>query len=72
MPGSKPRRSLTVRMTPTAAQEAARRAARCGLPVPLWAGQVIEAFLAGERCAHGPPRPAGPPPARDGDPPTDD
>jgi hypothetical protein len=53
-------RSVAVRMTTRAAREAARRAALCGLDVPHWAGQVIEAFLAGERCQHGPPRPATP------------
>ena len=51
-------RSLTARLSSAAVQEAARRAQLCGLDLPHWAGQVIEAFLAGERCEHGPPRPA--------------
>ena len=50
------RRSLTVRLSPTVVQEVARRAQRCGLDVPRWVGQVIEAYLAGDRCAHGPAR----------------
>ena len=59
------RRSLTVRLSPTVVQEVARRAQRCGLAASQFVVQVIEAFLAGERCQHGPPRPATPPPSPD-------
>ena len=66
------RRSLTVRLPPTVVAEVARRAQRCGLAAPAWVRQVIEAYLAEERCAHGPPGPTGPPTDLDVDPPADD
>jgi hypothetical protein len=61
MADSTPRRVLTVRLPPTVVEEVARRAQRCGLPVPQWVR--IEAFLAEERCQHGPPHPATTAPA---------
>jgi hypothetical protein len=37
-------------------QAAAARAGACGLKVGRWIGELVEAHLAGERCAHGAPR----------------
>jgi hypothetical protein len=33
-------------------QEVARRAQLSGLPPSRWLGQVVESYLAGERCQH--------------------
>ena len=52
MATSESRRALTVRLTTGAAQEAINQAARCGLDVPHWLGQAIEAYLAEIRCQH--------------------
>ena len=41
--------------------EAEQRAVAAGVPVAIWAGQVVEAFLVDARCAH---RSAPPPPLR--------
>jgi hypothetical protein len=55
-----PGRARAVHLTPTVVREATRRAAACGLTVSAWLGQAVEAYLAGDRCQHGPPRPLGP------------
>ena len=36
-----------------------------GVPLSRWASEVVEAFVAGERCAHRPAPPAPPAPAPD-------
>jgi hypothetical protein len=54
MPGERVKVTLTGRV----AREAARRAESSGLSPGRWTAQVVESFLAGERCRHGPARPA--------------
>jgi hypothetical protein len=54
------RRALALRLSPPVVAEVERRALRWGLAKPQFVVQVIEAFLAEERCQHGPPRPATP------------
>jgi hypothetical protein len=60
------RKRISVPLPAPAAQEVARRAARCGLAPSMWCRQIIEAALADARCQHGPPRPASPEPPGDG------
>jgi hypothetical protein len=47
------RERISVPLPAPAAQEVARRAARCGLAVSTWCLQAIEAALADARCSHG-------------------
>jgi hypothetical protein len=47
------------------AAEARQRAEAAGVPLSRWASEVVEAFVAGKRCAHCPAPPAPPAPAPD-------
>ena len=49
------------------AAEARQRAEAAGVGLSRWASEVVEAFVAGERCAHhpAPPAPAPAPDAED-------
>jgi len=64
------RERISVPLSAPAAQEVARRAARCGLAPSMWCLQIIEAALADARCSHGAARPATPEPPGDGPPAT--
>jgi hypothetical protein len=49
MPRGEP---LKITLPVHVAQEIRRRAELSGIPVSQWAAQVVEAFVAGERCQH--------------------
>jgi hypothetical protein len=51
---------LTAVVPESVAREVARRAQLSGLAPSRWVGQVVESFIAGERCQHGARPPAAP------------
>jgi hypothetical protein len=68
--GGRPREVLRISMPAPVRLAAEQRAATCGLPIGRWVGELVAAHLAGERCAHGAPRPE--PPTATDRPETDD
>jgi len=53
---------MAITLTGHVADEATQRAAACGLSPGVFIRQIVEGFLAGERCQHGGPRPEAPAP----------
>jgi len=50
----KPGHALTIRLPEEVSAEMTRRAVLSGIPVSKWAAEVVESFIAGERCRHTP------------------
>lgn len=56
----RPGRPVLVRLPGAVAQESARRAATCGVPLPRWISEVVESHLSELRCRHGERPPEAP------------
>jgi hypothetical protein len=56
---------LSVVVSPDVAREMARRAQSAGIPASRYGGQILEVFLATERCSHGARPPEAPAPEQD-------
>ena len=52
---------IVIKLRANVVADARSRAAAAGVPVDRWCAQVVESFVAGERCAHHPPPAPSPP-----------